>query len=213
MEHAHFIDMESWERKETFRFFKAFDNPHLNMTVPIDAQAIYACAKEKGESFFLLCLYSILRAANEVPQVRQRIQNDRVIEFARVAAMTPIMTPSEIFCQIWCEYAPTFDQFAAEVKPLVAAGKQGISNVPENCGDNYVCASVVPWVHFTSISQADRAFEQDVPILAWGKMLDGRIPVAGKFHHGLMDGLHLGRFFSKVEYFFANPHTLWSAEK
>lgn len=203
------VDMDTWERKDVFGFFHAFANPSINVTVPLDAQRLYQYAKDMGASFFLLCLYSILRASNMVPQVRQRIRADgAVIEFTRVAAMTPIMTPAETFCQIWCDYTPGFGLFAENTASLVAAGKGGTSNMPPNFGEDFVCASAIPWLHFSAFSQADQTFEQSVPILAWGKMVKGTIPVAGKFHHGLLDGLHFSRFFASIEHSFATPESL-----
>lgn len=203
------IAMDQWKRREVFGFFSTFVNPSVSFTVPLDASRLHQCAKETGQSFFLLSLYAILRASNEVPEMRCRIHGDTVVEFERLAAMTPIMTPDEVFCQIWCEYEPTFGRFAQAALPLVAAGKQGQSNVPDDHGDDFVCASVNPWFHFTGATQAQQHFLQSVPILAWGKMHNGIVPVACKVHHGLMDGLHIGRFFSSVEASFGNPDRLF----
>ena len=51
-----------------------------------------------------------------------------------------------------------------------------------------------------------------VPALTWGKLKNGIIPVAGKFNHAFVDGLHASRFFARVEEGFAEPETLWQAE-
>lgn len=114
----------------------------------------------------------------------------------------------ETFCQIWCQYEPTYVRFAKAIEPLVAAGKQNHSNVPEDCGMDFVCIRINPWIHFSSMVQAESVFGQSVPIVAWGKMVDGIIPVAIKGHHGLMDGLHCGLFFENIERSFANPDSL-----
>lgn len=204
------IDKENWERKELFDFYQKFDNPSINVSVQIEAGEIYACAKDRDESFFLLSLYAILRAANTVPQIRQRIVDGAVVEFDRIAVMTPIMTERELFRQIWCEYSPSYSDFKNEAIPKVEAARRGNPSPMEGHGADYLCASCVPWLHFTAITQAEFFFGQDVPILAWGKLKNGEVPFACKFNHSFMDGLHVSRFFAGIEEGFANPDTLWN---
>lgn len=203
------IDKTSWPRKGLFDFYQGFANPCFNVSVALEGRELEACAKDRGESFFLLALYAILRAANAVPQARQRVLGGNVVEFERIAVMTPIMTREEMFRQIWCEYAPTYAEFLLEAAPKVEAAKRGTPAPMLEHGDDYLCASCLPWLHFTSITQADLAFGQAVPILAWGKIKNGLIPISCKFSHSFMDGLHVSRFFSHIEESFANPGRLW----
>ncbi|VTN09547.1 Uncharacterised protein [Raoultella terrigena] len=48
-----------------------------------------------------------------------------------------------------------------------------------------------------------------MPALTWGKLKNGVIPVAGKFNHAFVDGLHASRFFAAIESGFADPDALW----
>ncbi|CAK7007279.1 MAG: Chloramphenicol acetyltransferase 2 [Desulfovibrio sp.] len=203
------IDKTTWPRRELFEFYQGFENPCLNVSVSLEAQNLYACAKGKGESFFLLALYAILRAANAVPQVRQRVVGGEPVEFDRIAAMTPIMTDQEMFHQAWCEYAPTYAAFAEQATPAVAAARKGAPGPLLNHGEDFLCASCLPWLHFTSVTQAEYAFGQAIPILAWGKLQNGHIPISCKFNHAFMDGLHISRFFRHIAEAFSAPETLW----
>ncbi|MDR2550661.1 MAG: CatA-like O-acetyltransferase [Desulfobulbus sp.] len=203
------IDKADWPRRDLFEFFHKFDNPCFNISVQLEAANLHACAKDRKTSFFLLALYAILRAANTVPQMRQRIVAGNIVEFERIAVMTPIMTEQELFRQIWCEYTPTFAAFAQENVPKVATAQRDAPVPMEDRGEDFLCASCLPWLHFTSISQAEYNFGQAVPILAWGKMKNGSIPISAKFHHGFVDGLHVGRFFAEMEQSFADPESLW----
>lgn len=206
------FDKESWPRRELFTFYQKFDDPCFNVSVSLDARQLHACAKDRGESFFLLALYAVLRAANAVPQIRQRVLADAVVEFDSIAVMTPIMTEREMFRQIWCEHAPTFAAFAAEAVPKVEAAKRGAPSPMEEHGEDFFCASCLPWLHFTSVTQAEYHFGQAIPILAWGKMQNGLIPISCKFNHAFVDGLHASRFFAHIGESFANPDALWAAD-
>lgn len=204
------IDKASWPRRELFDFYQKFDNPCFNVSVQVEAGELYSCARDRNVSFFLLALYAILRAANAVPQIRQRILENNVIEFERIAVMTPIMTEQEMFRQIWCEYAPDFSGFADEAVPKVASAKRGVPSPMAEHGEDFLCASCLPWLHFSAVSQAEYHFGQSIPILAWGKMKNGLIPISCKFNHAFADGLHVSRFFANIEESFANPDALWA---
>lgn len=203
------IDKETWPRRELFDFYQKFASPCFNISVQVEAGGLYSCARDRNASFFLLALYAILRAANAVPQVRQRILGNNIVEFERIAVMTPIMTGQELFRQIWCEYASDFSGFADEAAPKVASAKKGTPSPMEDHGEDFFCASCLPWLHFSAIAQAECHFGQAIPILAWGKMKNGLIPISCKFNHAFVDGLHASRFFANIEASFANPDTLW----
>ncbi len=95
MAHYRIIDTASPAPPGPFHFYRQFANPSFNLCVPIAAQRLYECAKERRVSFFQLALYALLRAANGVPQLRQRVRNDEVIEYDSLAVMTPVMTVGE----------------------------------------------------------------------------------------------------------------------
>lgn len=57
------IDIEHWERKELFNFFKDFDEPYY------------------GISFFLYYLYLVLKAVNRTEAFKYRIEDDNWIRF------------------------------------------------------------------------------------------------------------------------------------
>lgn len=42
-----------------------------------------------------------------------------------------------------------------------------------------------------------------------GKLQNGVIPVAGRFNHAFVDGLHASRFYALVEEGFNDPERLW----
>ena len=202
------IDLETWPRRKLYEFYRKFDTPCFNITVSLNAERIHAFAKAHGKSFFLLCLYAILRAANAVPQVRQRTVDGQPVEFTRLAVMTPIMTKSEMFQQIWCEYAPDFMAFKQSAVPLVEKAKSGEPSPMEDHGQDFFCASCLPWLHFGSITQAQYTFDQSVPILAWGKLENGKIPISVQFDHCFMDGLFVSRFFEHIRHGFEEPEAL-----
>ncbi|MET0753548.1 MAG: CatA-like O-acetyltransferase, partial [Pyrinomonadaceae bacterium] len=44
------VDVESWNRKNTFEFFKNFEDPFFNIAANLDVTALYRFCKEKNLS-------------------------------------------------------------------------------------------------------------------------------------------------------------------
>ena len=68
----------------------------------------------------------------------------------------------------------------------------------------------MPWLSFTSVMHPMNLRTLDsVPRIAWGKFFeDGeklKMPLSVQAHHALMDGIHIGRFYSRVQELLDNP--------
>ena len=73
------IDIATWNRREHYEHFSAFDDPFFGVTVNVDCTRAYQEAKDKGVSFSLLVLHRIVTAAAAVEEFRYRIEGDRVV--------------------------------------------------------------------------------------------------------------------------------------
>lgn len=205
------IDREGWSRREHYDFYRKFANPCFNLCVPVEAQRLYEYSRDKNESFFQLALYGILRAANLVPQLKQRTLGNDIIEYSKIDVMTPIMTSHEGFRQILCKNAAHFPDFTIEVTRKIEVAKTTQPAPMIINSENFFCASCLPWVHFSSITHAEFNVGAAVPTLTWGKLKNGKIPVAGKFNHAFVDGLHASHFFTYLEEIFTDPDSLMVA--
>ena len=70
------VDIETWERKDNFNFFRNFLNPCITITSEVECTAAKEKAKKNGQSFFIHYLYAILRAANEIKELRFRVDDE-----------------------------------------------------------------------------------------------------------------------------------------
>jgi chloramphenicol O-acetyltransferase len=55
------IDIATWNRKEHFEHFSAFDDPFFGVTVNVDCTRAYREAKNKGVSFSVISIHSCKR--------------------------------------------------------------------------------------------------------------------------------------------------------
>ncbi|MCH7676764.1 hypothetical protein IH879_17735 [candidate division KSB1 bacterium] len=47
-----FLDLESWNRKELFYFFREYEQPFFNICAPVDVTLLVKFTKERDISFF-----------------------------------------------------------------------------------------------------------------------------------------------------------------
>jgi len=205
------IDMETWERRDNFRFFQTFVDPCISMTTEVDCTEGFRLAKEKKISFFLLTLYATLRAANEVKEFRYRIENGEVYEYGKVDGISPIQVTEEgRFCSMRFPYTPDLESFLMEGSMIVASATKdtdpyAISREMERTGDSgVILLSVTPKLYFTSLTYTQETPSgSPYPLMNAGKVItrEGRriMPFAFAIHHGLMDGFHMGKFTEKIE--------------
>lgn len=198
------LDLDTWNRKEHFQFFKQMEEPFFGVTVRIDCTKAYENAKASGTSFFVYYLHKTLQAVNENEPFRYRIIDDEVYIFDRVDVSATILREDKTFGFSWIKYDADLTSFAAIAKKEIeriqnTTGLLTLDAYPEN----QIHFSAMPWIDFTSFSHARSfTFPDSCPKISFGKMVseNGKRSMAMSVHvhHGLMDGYHLGKF---LDYF------------
>ena len=206
------IDIETWERKENFNFFRRFQNPQLSITSEVECGGAKKRANQATQSIFIPSLYAVLRAANEIPELRYRIDPEgRVVLYDQIDILSPIkIKENGKFFTIRFPYHEDFETFYQEARKI-------IDSIPEN-GDPYaaengevangdyglILLSATPDLYFTSITGTqEKQSGNNYPLLNAGKAIikKGKLvmPIAMTIHHGFVDGHHLSLFYRKVE--------------
>ena len=207
------VDIETWERKDNFNFFRNFLNPCITITSEVECTAAKEKAKKNGQSFFIHYLYAILRAANEIKELRFRVDDEgQIIYFETVDVLCPIrMKENGKFFTVRIPWITGFEDFHREARRIIAS-------IPED-GDPYgtdkeiaaqgdfdvILLSATPKLYFTSISYTQYApgHPLDYPLMNAGKAVtrEGRLvmPIALTVSHAFVDGAHISLFFEKVE--------------
>ena len=122
----HIVDIETWERRDNYNFFRGFVNSWYSIATEIDCTEASAAARASGHSFFLYYLYAVVRSANEVPELRYRTdKNGQVIFHDEVDIISPIAVPGKTFYTVRIPYHEDFKRFYAEAYEL-------ITNIPED---------------------------------------------------------------------------------
>jgi len=193
------LDLENWNRREHFHFFKQMQEPFFGVVVPIDCTKAYAKSKELGVSFFTFYLHKTLVAVNAIEPFRYRIIEEEVFVFDAVHASATILRDDKTFGFSFMEFTEDLDEFAQITKDEIARIQNTTGLLTREYPINLIHFSALPWVDFTSYSHARSfIFPDSCPKISFGKMVEENgkktMSMAVHVHHGLMDGYHVGQF-------------------
>jgi chloramphenicol O-acetyltransferase type A len=204
------IPLENWSRRDHFETYSSFEQPHFSMCANMDVTSLYPWSKQNGHSFSVIVVYVISRTANSIPEFRQRIREDGVIEHDVVHPSSTILTEGDLFSYCTFEFVKDFAAFASHATEVIAHMKDNPTLKDEPGRDDLLFMTAIPWVSFTSFMHPLPSWPPDsVPRFAWGKRFeDGstlKMPLAVQAHHALMDGIHMARYYAEVQELLSNP--------
>jgi chloramphenicol O-acetyltransferase type A len=195
------VDINTWERKATYEFFRDYEDPFFNIVANLDVTNLYRFCKSNDLAFSLAALFLSLQTANEIREFRLRIMGETVVEFARVEATQTILNDDETFS--FCYFPMQDDIFEFDRSGKIAREKYKELKTFDVESDrvDLIYYSSIPWISFTSFKHASRQNNrQTVPRMVFGKIFDNGprrlMPFSVEVHHALVDGVHVGKYFN-----------------
>ena len=196
--------------------FDLENNPFINflssrysMSARIDVENLWIKSKEQDLSFFVMSLGALMNALNDIPQMRRRIIDGKVIEFESLDAVCPIMDKEEtVFKEIriegpqrfynilkWHDYVVDY-----QLNVLEGVDKAFDLDTMERDKINIANFSCIPWVDFDSITNATAAGNAIQPLITWGKVNDNyEMTVSITVSHIFVNGLELAKFYKYAQ--------------
>lgn len=213
-----YIDLEIWSRREHFNVFSSWDNPHFNMCANIDLTSFYSYIKQHTISFNLAVVFTLTKTANAIPEFRYRIRNGRVIEHDIVHPSSTILGKDNVFSFCAMDYMEIFSDFAVNASEKIDRVKKRPRLIEENQDrDDWLFLTAIPWVSFTSFMHPMTFPVDSVPRFAWGKFYREndfiKMPLSVQGHHAVMDGLHLGFYYQKLQDYLDHPKDVFEKQR
>jgi chloramphenicol O-acetyltransferase type A len=197
------IDVETWERRASFQFFKDFTEPYHGVCLRVDCTATYRYAKQHRLSVFLSLLHRSLMAAQQVENFRTRVVDGTVWRYEVINGGSAVGRANGTIGFGHYQFRERIEEFVREA--AVELDRVRLREDLERYPDvNLIRYSVLPWFDFTSLSHArDFTRGDTAPLITFGKITeaDGRstMPVSIHVHHALIDGLHVAQFVEKFQ--------------
>lgn len=109
----HLIDMEKWERREHYHYYRNFIKTRYNLNGDIDITELLSQTKEKRLRFYPVFIFIIMKAVNETKEFRMSLDKDGNLGYWDIChpSYTIFHKDDHTFSDIWTEYSNDFSLF------------------------------------------------------------------------------------------------------
>lgn len=196
------IDMSTFPRRAHFAHFTSMANPFVGVTVNVDVTPLVRRCQARKESFYLMMIHLTALAADAVPQLRQRIRDGGIVEYEHCPTSHTELLEDESYCYCTLRHDMPVEDYAPYAEAVRERALQNASLEEDDDVESMYFISCLPWLHYTSFTQPTGGDSN--PRFAWGKWeQDARgrlmLPYTLLAHHALVDGLHMARFFERLQ--------------
>lgn len=195
------VDLQSYARADILKAFNSRLMPQFSTTCEVDVTGIKRGAEAAGVPFFIAMSYAVSRAVNQVPEFRHRMVDGVLYEFDRVDPGYTVAREGDLFSFCDAIYVEDFRQYMAEAQARMDAVKtEPDLSVGEKHHMFFITS--IPWFSFTAFTHPYDPVYAYIPVITLGKFIERgntlTMPVAVQVHHGVIDGLHVGRFYAAL---------------
>lgn len=199
------FDINSWNRKTQYEFFKDYEDPYFNLTANLEVTNLYNFCKENQISFFLACLYLAVETANEILEFKLRIIDGQVFEYKSIDIGSTVLNKDNSFSFCYFKRQTSILKFDKSGKGILKKHQENTDFDSNKDKTNVIYASSIPWISFTSIkhSRDIKREKSGIPKFVFGKYFNEnkyiKMPFSIEVHHALMDGFHVGKFIENFQ--------------
>jgi len=199
------VDIASWHRRESYEFFKEFQDPFVGIGVELEVTAFYHYCKSNNVSIHHALLYATLAAANDFKPMALRRKADGVVLHDTIDMGCSVLKNDQSFTfayYSWVE-GESFEEFIARTSAITRAAAKGIPLDPRPDRTNLIYGTTLPWISFTSFTHPKQGGGHSIPRTVFGKIFERNekwyLPFHLEVDHALMDGLDMAGYLSLVE--------------
>lgn len=199
------IDIEKWDRKNTYNFFKDIDVPRYLMTFDLDVTNFYRYVKKNKFSFYLAFIYIVVNQMNEIENFRYRfIDGERYLFDLTHPSFTDRIENSDNFKIVTVLMENEIEKFMNKAKSTSIKQGNVFINPEMEMRNDLVYITTFPWAKYTQVSHAHQLDKFDaIPKLVWGKFEEVNqrfiMPFSIEVHHAFVDGLHVGKLINLLQ--------------
>lgn len=220
------IDLNTYPHRAHLDYFMSMNSPQAGITAEVDVTELREFCRREKHSFFLAFLHVAALSADSIPQLRQRLHRltpEELEEEKHAGALTegPLAgieireyeqsptshtesTGNELYCYCTLYHHMPWDEYIAIAEKAQQKARQEGTLDEDDEIEAFYFPTCLPWIHYTSCMHPMTDAYDSNPRISWGKFEEdyrGRLmmPLTLVVHHGLVDGLQMGRFYQNVE--------------
>lgn len=199
-----YLDMAAYARRDEYDYFRSLAYPYVGVTVHADITPLHARVRAEGLPFFLSLLYVTSRAANEIPELRQRMRADGIVEYDVCPTSHTVSLGGGRYCYCMLRADCPFDVYLpAAVEAQEAARREASMTEPASDAESLFFVSTMPGIAFTSFVQPTPYPADSNPRFMFGKFFAAGDRILLLFsvqvNHALLGGQQLTAFFEALD--------------
>ena len=201
------IEINTWERREIYEFFRPVSNPFYTTSFPLDVTALYTYKKAHGISFYYALCWLCAQAVNSVENFRYTSRDGEVfLHDERIPSFTDMRPGSELFYYVTPPFCGDLDAYCIAARECSAAQNVFLDTSLET--DALIYCTCLPNLAITAQTcihnfSDPNEVENNIPRLNWGKYveIDGRktLNLSVEVNHRFVDGIHVSRFAAALQ--------------
>ncbi len=206
------LAMDTWERRDIYRFFSAFRDPFWSVTCEMDVTDLKTFCRDRGYSFYHTMIYLSTCACSEVEEMLIGVRDGRPVRYdGRDPSFTDIRPGERCFRIITLPFDRDLKKFLENCRRAAAEQKGFIDMEKER--DDLIFFSCLPGIPYTALrGEPGNDPHDSAPRMTWGQyfLKDGRLkmPFTLEVNHAFLDGLHAGEFFARLRELLNAPEDL-----
>ncbi len=196
------IDLESWYRKDFYKFFSESKRGRYSITTPLDITKVYEFSHKNKISFYFSLQHIFATAIKSIEEFNIRIVNGKLfVADAHYIGSTNMSEGERLYKNVCVPLQDNIVDFCNTAKILVK--KQKVFDEGLDINDIICCISALPWFETTAMENPKSAdIDNCVPIINWDKLQDNNgkktINVTIEANHRIIDGYLISKLLEKV---------------
>lgn len=217
------IDLKTYQKRNQYHWFHTFADPTYGFDVDIDVDSVARLAKSRHQSFFPYFYFIILKAVQDVPEMRMREENGKVYIYDEIDPTFTVMTHSGIYQNAGCRMSWDFKEFYQKVEDTIKEAEElpvndVLDRYPICSQPNVLYTTCIPILSIKGMTHPTPAGNYDslsVPRICWDRY---RLENDGHYHltlnitvsHTLVDGFPLADCFKRIQEYCKNADGLFN---
>lgn len=202
-----YIDMDKWERREHFEYYRTKIVCGYSLTVELDVTEFKKQVDINGLRFYPVFVYCVSKIVNSMKEFRMAADENGLPGYFDVSnpSMTIFHDDDHTFSDMWTEYYPDFKTFYANTIHNMEKYKNNKGIKARNGQPpNFFCVSCVPWLNYSSYTTSTPGGMPNLfPIITFGKFTCDndtyKMPITLNISHASADGYHASMFFNNLQ--------------
>lgn len=196
------IDLKTYKRIDHFNYFRTMANQSMGVTVEVDVTALLEYCKKNNCSFYLMFMHCAALAGDEIPEFRQRVVNDQIVEYDECPTSHTELLEDGTYCYCTIHHHMPIDEYLKNANNARRAALENPNIEEDDDVDSMYFVTCLPWLKYSQLIQPTN--NESNPRISWGKYeLNEKnrlmMPVTVLVNHALVDGLQVSQFYKNLD--------------